>query len=116
MKPMWITPFACALAARSGVRRSAGVGATFAAAILCGASAAGWAQRDGDVSGGMDNQPTRGEVETRERAAGVVPPPAERRREAETVDRLYRRLMDGERAGRGTAAPAGPDAPPTDAR
>lgn len=46
------------------------------AAALCGTTAA-WAQRNGDVRGGMDNQPTQGEVRSRERATGVAPPPAE---------------------------------------
>lgn len=89
------------------MRRS--TGAALAAAVLCAAPA--WAQRNGDVRGGKDNQPTQGEVRSREGAVGVTPPPAEQRRETGTVDQIYRNLMSKERADGITTAPADPNAP-----
>lgn len=83
-----------------------------AAGLLFGAPAA-WAQRNGDVSGGKDNQPTSGEVRSRERAAGVTPSPTEQRQQANTTDQLYRSLMEKERADGMTTAPADPNAPAT---
>ena len=79
-------------------------------ASLCGAASAAWAQRNGDVRNGQDNEPTKAEVRSRERAAGVTPPPAELRRETGTVESLYRTLMSEERADDMTTAPADPNA------
>lgn len=90
-------------------RRGIRVSPALAAALLCGASAR--AQRNGDVQGGMDNQPTQGEVRSRERAAGVTPPPADQKRETGTVDQVYRNLMSEERADGIMTAPADPNAP-----
>lgn len=89
-------------------RRAACVRAATAAALLCGTPVCTWAQRNGDVRNGMNNQPTQGEVQSREQAGGVAPPPAERRREAGTVDNLYRDLMSKERSDGMTDAPAHP--------
>lgn len=63
----------------------------------------------------MNNQPTQGEVQTREQAGGVAPPPAERRREAGTVDNLYRDLMSKEQSDAMADAPAHPGAAPSPA-
>ena len=95
------------------MRRGVRAGAALAAAFLCAAPA--WAQRNGDVRGGKDNQPTQGEVRSREQAAGVTPPPAEQQRETGTVDQLYRNLMGKERTDGLTTAPANPNAPMTPA-
>lgn len=95
------------------MRRGAHAGAAIAATLLCAAPA--WAQHNGDVRGGMNNQPTKGEVRSREQADGVAPPPVQQQRETGAVDQLYRNLMGKERADGITTAPANPNAPMTPA-
>jgi hypothetical protein len=103
------------IASAHAVSRAACVKTAMAAALLCGAPASTWAQRNGDVSNGLNNQPTYGEVQSREQAGGVAPPPAQRQRETGTVDNLYRDLMGKERSDGMTNVPAGPNVAPAPA-
>ena len=85
--------------------------ATVIIAILCLPPVAALAQRNGDVSNGLDNQPTAGEVQSKERAAGVAQPPAQRQQQTGTVDNIYKELMTKERKDGQTDAPPDPNAP-----
>lgn len=69
------------------------------------------AQRNGDVSNGMNNQPSSGEVQSRERAAGVAPPAQAQQAQTGQVDTIYKQLMTKERQDGQTTAPASPTAP-----
>lgn len=88
---------------------------TLAAGFLCGAPSAAWAQLNGDVQGGKNNQPMQGEVRSREQATGVTPAPAEQKRDAGATDQIYRDLMSKERTDGITTAPADPNASPSPA-
>ncbi len=79
-----------------------------AAAVLLPLAAQ--AQRNGDVSNGLNNQPSSGEVQSREHAAGVAPPLQQQRAATGAVDNIYEDLMKKERADGLTAAPANPAA------
>ena len=68
------------------------------------------AQRNGDVSGGLNNQPTSGEVQSRERAAGVAAPAPAQQAQTGAVDNIYKDLMGKERQDGQTTAPADPNA------
>ena len=80
-QPAWKDAMAAparAIPSAPAVVRAACVSTAMAVAVLCGASASAWAQRNGNVSNGLNNQPTQGEVQSREQASGVAPPPAQR--------------------------------------
>ena len=50
--------------------------------------------RDANVWGWHDHQPTQAEVVQKERAAGVAASPARRDSAEDTVDELYRQLLE----------------------
>ena len=49
--------------------------------------------REGNIWDWRDHQPTEAQVQSRERAEGLAPTPAQRERNAATVDQLYQQLM-----------------------
>jgi hypothetical protein len=71
--------------------------ATVLAFALLGAPATGFADevptREGNIWGWTDHQPTMGQVQQQEKAAGVAPPPSQRDSDAATIDQLYRQLL-----------------------
>jgi hypothetical protein len=48
--------------------------------------------RNANIYNGFDHQPTRSEVQSRERAAGVAPDSAEQAAQNSTVEHLYEEL------------------------
>ncbi len=74
------------------------------AGCLCLLTAPAWAQT-GPIVNGQQHQPTREEVQSREKAVGVAPTQAQRSHETAGVDRTYRKLL-------GQPRPAKPIAPP----
>jgi hypothetical protein len=65
---------------------------------LLGAPAAAFAQsgvpnREGNIWGWTDHQPTMAQVQQQEKAAGIAPTPSQRDKDTTTVDQLYRQLM-----------------------
>jgi hypothetical protein len=72
---------------------------TLAAALLA-APAAAFAQaqmptREGNIWDWRDHQPTEAQVQQKEKAAGVAPTLSQRDATSDTVNRLYRQLLDG---------------------
>ena len=80
------------------------------AALLAGPA---MAQRNGDVRNGLDNQPTKGEVRSRERAADVAPSPQGQAAQTGKVDSIYKDLMGKENRDGMTNAPTSPNGPMT---
>ena len=79
----------------SSVAHMPGMALVFA---LLGAPAAAFAQsgvptREGNIWGWTDHQPTMGQVQQQEHAAGIAPTPTQREKDAAAVDQLYRQLM-----------------------
>ena len=73
------------------------------------------AQRNGDVSSGLNNQSTHGEVTNRESAAGVAPSPQRNAAQSGAVDNIYKDLMTKEDKDGLAAAPTDPRGPMTTA-
>ena len=84
-------------------------------AAACLLAAPAFAQRNGDVSNGLNNQPTSGEVRSRERAAAVAPPPQRDAAQTGTVDNIYKDLMTKENGDGMAHAPTDPKGPMTTA-
>jgi hypothetical protein len=82
---------------------------------LLAAPALALAQRNGDVSNGMNNQPTSGEVRSKESAAGVAPSPQRSQAQTGAVDNIYKDLMTKENRDGLTDAPTNPTGPLTTA-
>lgn len=78
--------------------------------ILAASPGAALAQRNGNEQNGLNYQPSAGQVEPKERAAGVAPPPQVQQQQTHEVDSIYRNLMTKERGDGMTAAPANPAA------
>ncbi|MGI4953734.1 MAG: hypothetical protein ACRYGM_18170 [Janthinobacterium lividum] len=91
----------------------------FTALLLSGALLAApslaLAQRNGDVSNGMNNQPTSGEVRSKESAGGVAPSPQRNQAQTGAVDNIYKDLMTKENRDGLTNAPTNPTGPLTTA-
>ena len=69
------------------------------------AAAAAQPYRNGPEYGFRDHQPTHAEVVRREHRVGVAPPPAQVRRNAQSVQQLDRQLLHQE----AVEPPGGPD-------
>ena len=79
----------------SAVRGCPAVGLA-AILLLASAGAEAQAQRNGPEWGGMNHQPTQGQVVQRERRAGVRPPPAQVQQDDRSVQQLDRQLLHNE--------------------
>jgi hypothetical protein len=67
------------------------------AAMAQGAGGGGSPPREiGNRANGYDYQPTPGELAPREKAAGIVPPPAQQRAENQELDSIDRQLLQSE--------------------
>ena len=73
--------------------------------LLTAASAAAQPRRNGPEYDFRDHQPTHAGVVRREHRAGVAPPPAQVRRNAESVQQLDQQLLHQEAVD----PPGGPD-------
>lgn len=69
------------------------------------------AQQNGNTYNGVHNEPSQGNVRSKEQAAGVAPPSQQRQRTTQETDQLYNKLMKQEGV-RGPAASATGDVPP----
>jgi hypothetical protein len=67
------------------------------AAPATGFGESGVPARNANVWDWRAHQPTEAQVEQKENAAGVAPAPSQRDSASDTVDQIYRQLMDGKR-------------------